>query len=460
MPKMSGDERRRMLLEDSMYKVIPTLAIPSIIAMLVDSIYNLADTYFVSSIGESATAAVAVNDSFMNVLTAICAGFGFGASSCLSRMLGAKKDQRASELASSVLVVALSVCAVSIALIFPFRTKVIRFFGVTEESLPYAIDYAQWILFAFPFTTSTMLLGNYLKSEGNSRYSMVGTATGCVINCILDPIFIRGLGLEVAGAAIATAISKMISVCVLAVPFIKGKTIIKLSPRNCTMNKRDIFEVMKVGFPSFLRSTVLSGAAVITNNVAKAFGTAVLAGISVANKIYRMISSLLLGFGQGFSPVVGFCWGAKKYSRVKDAYKTTLKIGAVLSISLGVVVYFFAGNIINIFNSSGNPMVTEIGSAKLKLLCLAFFPHVFTVITDSAYQALGKAVPNMLLGMSRQIFFLIPLMLILPKFWGAYGVAYAQGIADFAAALFVGLPFSINYFIKMGRNVDGETATF
>ncbi|MBR0482353.1 MAG: MATE family efflux transporter [Firmicutes bacterium] len=436
-------ERHQMMLEMPAGRLIIKMAIPTIIAMVVDSLYNLADTFFVSSIGVNATAAVAVNDAFMHILMAISAAFAFGIQSYGSRLLGAMNDERASKAASTTVFIGILTSFFFVLTMWPLRRGLSVLFGSTDVALKYAVDYSTYILLAFPFTMMTNILNQLLKSEGNTMYAMIGTVSGCVINCILDPIFIWYLKLEVAGAAQATAISKVISFIVLVLPYLRKKTVIHLSPKLISFNRQDFAEVVKIGIPTFLRMFLMTFGSILTNRMARLYGTAVLAAVSIANKIYRFISSTVNGYAHGFTPCAGYCWGAKAYKRTKKLFYVTCLIGCAVGAVMTVVMYVFAGTMIGWFNSSNDPMVYQIGIFKIRFLCIGLIPHIFTMVTNSFYQALGKPVGNTILGLSRQLIFLIPMVLILPRFFAEYGVAAAQGVSDVLAALFIAIPFAI-----------------
>ncbi len=448
-------DRHKMMLEMAPEKLLIKMAIPTIIAMIVESIYNLADTFFVSSIGENATAAVAVNDSFMNILVAIGGTFSFGLSSYVPRLLGAKKDKQASTVASTIVAIAVCVSFVSIIVIWPIRAWIIQGIGGTPEAMKYSVDYATYIVLAFPFTMMNGILNQLHKSEGNTRMAMFGTVVGAIINCILDPLFIWVFRWEVAGAAGATALSKMVSFAVLVYPFVKKRTVIDLSLKNFKFDLPDFLEVMKMGLPALVRMTLMSFGGIVTNRAARTFGTAVLAAISVANKIYRFISSTIMGFSQGFSPCAGYCWGAKSYKRTKTLFFTTIKIGAIGGFILSIVMFIFAPNLINIFNHTANPVITSVGMFKLRVLCFGLIPHIFTMVTGSLHQALGRPVGSAVLSLSRQLLFLIPMVKILPIYFNEYGVAAAQGISDICAGVFLALPFAL-HVMKIINKMENE----
>ena len=460
------ENRRRMMLEEPMIRVIPKMAVPMIVSSLIDSIYNLADTFFVSQLGTNATAAVAINDSLMMFLRAISMGFAMGAASYISRLMGAKDDERASRVGSSTLFVGVifSLCFGLICL--SMRSTIVDILGVTAEAKPYSMQYSFWILLAAPFTTAELIMNQLLRSEGSTTFAMVGMVSGCVLNLILDPLFINVMHWGVSGAAGATALSKVVSVLVLAWPYFRKHAMLDISVRNFEIRKDDVMEVARMGVPAFLRMSLMSVGGIITNNVAKGFGTAVLAGISVANKLYRFVSATIMGFSQGFGPVAGFCWGARKYKRVREAYYTTIMIGVVAGAILGTLMFIFAKDLIAIFNTEGDPTMFAVGSLKLRALCLVLAPHEIVMITSNLYQSLGRPVGNLILSLSRQLLFLIPMVLILPNVFPTFGLpavdglAVAQAASDGASFVFLALPLGLWMMNKIKPLKDGDEPPF
>ncbi len=459
-------KRQYMMLNEPMMRVIPKVALPMIVSSLIDSFYNLADVFFVSTLGTNATAAVAVNDSLMMFLRSISMGFALGAASYISRLMGAGEDERASRVGSTTLAcgVLFSFCFGLFCLML--RSPIVELLGITPEAKQYSMEYAFWILLAAPFTTAELILTQLLRSEGSTTFAMIGTVSGCILNLILDPIFIMLFHWGVAGAAGATALSKVLSVIVLAMPYVQKRAMLSVTPKNIKPNKEDIAEVARMGVPAFIRMGLMSVGGIVTNNVAKGFGTSVLAGISVANKLYRFVASIIMGFSQGFSPVAGFCWGARKYKRVRESYFTTIFIGCVGGLILGLAMFFASKYMINLFNSEGDPQMLLIGSLKIRALCLVLIPHEIVMITSNLYQALGRPVGNLILSLSRQLLFLIPVVILLPLVFplvgipGEYGVALAQAVSDGASFLFLALPLAIYMMRKIGKLEDGAPSPF
>lgn len=453
-------KRQAMMLEDPMISVIPRVAIPMIVSTVIDSLYNLADTFFVSGLGEVATAAVAVNDSLMTILRAVAMGFAMGAASYISRLMGANEDEKASNVATTTLTIGCIFSLIFGLVCFVLKDPIVDLLGSTKEAHFYSTDYATWILLAAPFTTANLIMNQLLRSEGSTTFAMVGMCSGCILNVALDPLFINILGWGVAGAAGATALSKVFSCIVLAIPYVRHSAMLELHPRHFYIDKENMKEVARMGVPAFLRMSLLSLGGIVTNNVAKGFGTAVLAGIAIANKLYRFIGSVIMGFSQGFGPVAGFCWGARKYKRVLSSFYTTLAIGLTGCVILGTGMFIFARPIIGIFNSSGNEQLMAIGILKIRTLCIAFPLHMTVMITSNLYQSLGKPIGNLALSLSRQLLFLIPLVLTIPRFYGAEGLACCQAVSDSLSGLVLALPLAYYLIRIVGKLKDGDPPPF
>ena len=450
------EERRRMMLEDPVYKVIPILAVPTVISMLIDSFYNMADTYFVSQLGLAATAAVGVNDSLMMMLRAVAMGFGMGAASYISRLLGAKRDEDACRVGMTSLVTAMLVSVVLLIFGTIFTEPLVILLGSTETSMIYSMQYARFILLAAPFTAGEVVLSQLLRSEGSTKYSMFGMVSGCVLNIILDPIFINVFHLEVAGAAMATALSKVVSFMVLLSPFLRKRTMLELRRQYFTPRWSIYKEVGRMGIPSFLRSMLLSVSTVVTNNMAAGFGDTALAAVSVANKCMRFLGAAIIGFAQGFAPVAGYCWGAKRYKGVMQSFWFTSFMGFLIAVICGAIMAIEARALVSVITTSTDPDILAIGSFMIRAQCLTMTAHMWVVIVSNFFQSLGMAFNSTVLNLSRQVICLIPLVILLSMTIGVYGLASAQAVSD-VLSMIISLPL----FMKLRTRIlklEKETA--
>ena len=448
--------RRDMMLNGVLIKVIPIVAAPMIVSMLIDGLYNMADAYFVSKLGISAIAAVGVNDALLHLMRAVALAYGMGAASYISRLMGAKREDEASKVASTTIFTSVATLTVIAIVAFLIRDSLVIFLGATEASKPYAIDYATFILISAPITAAECACSQTLRAEGSTTYSMIGMVSGCILNVALDPLFIMKWGMGVAGAALATTISKFVSLLVLLSPFLRGKTLIELKFKYFTPKWYIYKEVAKMGIPTLLRTSVMSLSAVAVNNVARTFGDSALAAVSVANKCNRLVGSAIMGFGQGFQPIGGFCWGARRYKRVRSAFWTCTAIGACVAVVVGGLMFIFSPQILELFMKAEHDAETmRIGTLMIKTQCITMFPHAWVMIINGLYNALGRPIESTIMSLSRQVICLLPMVLILTKIFGVNGLACAQASADILSML-IAVPLIIREMRIMNKLKDGE----
>ena len=413
-------------------KLVITLGIPTTISMLVTNIYNMADTYFVSELGNSASGAVGVVFGLMAIIQAFGFMFGHGAGSIIARKLGQKDAHSASVYASLSIMASLIVGTLIGALGLIFLDPLMWLLGSTDTILPYAKDYGIYILIASPLTMTSFALNNILRYEGKAFFAMIGLTIGGVLNMIGDPLFIFGLDMGIAGAGLSTAISQTVGFLILLSMFLRGKTLSKLGVKFAKENPRGILDIIATGFPSFCRQGLSSIATMTLNNLAGGVGgDAAVAAMSVVNKITFFIFAVGLGIGQGFQPVASFNYGAKMYSRVKRAFFFTFGAGELLLGAFVVVGLLFSNNLIGLFRD--DPTVIEIGTLSLKLQLLALFFHPLTICANMLFQSIGENKKATFLSLLRSGILFIPVLLILTKVFGLFGVQSSQAIADVLA---------------------------
>ena len=320
MRTMTPEQRSDMMLHQPISRVIPRLAVPTIISMLISAIYNMADTFFVSQIGTSASGAVGVIFSAMAMIQAIAFTIGIGSGANVSRCLGAGDEEQArhyvttgvvTAFASGVVLGVAGLCSID---------WLVRFLGATETIAPYAKDYATYIFYATPFMMCSFVMNNLLRFEGLALYGMVGMVSGGILNMVLDPILIFGCGLGTAGAAIATAVSQVVSFTILLLMTNLRPDAISIRVSDFHPTWKMIGQILYNGFPSLGRQGIASVSSIMLNTAAGAYGDAAIAAMSIVSRFVMFINSSVIGFGQGFQPVCGFCFGAGKYSRVRKAF--------------------------------------------------------------------------------------------------------------------------------------------
>ncbi len=442
---IKSELQHKKMTETPVTRLLVTLSLPTVANMLLASVYNMTDTYFVTSLGDSAIGGVGVVFAIQSIIQSVGFGVSMGAGSIVSRKLGEKENDSANRYASSAILMGL-VLGFFIAIIcLSALNPILRLIGATETILPYARDYATVILIAAPLMCTSYVTGPLLRAEGRATYSMLVGISGGLINMALDPIFILVFNLGVKGAAIATALSQVISFSLAIGFYALGKGVIKLSVRYISRDIKDYFIIIKTGAPTVFRQGLGSVATTLLNGRAKLYGDAAVAAISIANKVYMLIRSVVLGVGQGFQPIAGYNYGAKKYARVKKAFAVATVLGSVVAIFGGVLCLLVPNNIISLLGAE-NPEVIKIGAKMLRISGVALAFLGFSSYVNMMYQSLGFVKGATFLASCRQGIYFIPLILILPIFWGLDGVIACQAIADILTFL-TSIPFCI-WFVK------------
>lgn len=443
------------MTEESIPKLIATLSVPTILSMLVTNIYNLVDTAFVGQLGTSQSAAVGVIFGYMAVLQAIGFMFGQGAGSIAARLLGSRDEERASRTASTGILCAVGTGALLSLICFPLIHPIIRFLGSTETIAPYAREYMTYILVAAPAMTGGYTLNNLLRYEGKASLGMVGLMTGAILNIALDPILMFGLNMGIAGAAIATAFSQVVSFLVLLSMFLRGKTTLRLSLRKVNLRPRFVGDIATTGLPSMLRQVLNSIATILLNSQAAPYGDGAVAAMSIVSRITFFVFALALGIGQGFQPVSAFNYGAKKYARLVSAFRVTVIMSESILLVMAGAGFLFSGRLIGLFRD--DPQVIEIGTRALRLqfATLVFLP--FTMAVEMLYQSTGHRLGASLLSSARSGLFFIPSLLILSAVRGLNGIQEAQPLA-YVLAFPLSLWFAIRFLRNLPRTDEEEPA--
>ncbi len=425
----SQEQRRNMLLNEPISRLIPKMAIPTIVAFLINSIYSLADTYFVSSLGTNATAAVSVNASLDQLIMMCGSMLAVGANSYIARLLGEGNEKKASQVLSTAFFTAFGIGAILMVFGNLFMTPMVRLLGATPTCEQYSIDYATYVLFAAPFMAANFVMNQCLRSEGSATLSMVGMGFGGILNCVLDPIFIFGLDMGVAGASLATAISKWVSFAILIFPYLSRRSLLHLSIRNYHPSKDIITKVISVGSSSMFRSGLAVVAAILMNSIAGSISDSVLAAVGVCNKVMMFPFSIILGFGSGFQPVAGFNWGAKRFDRVRESFRFCAKVALIGSGIMALLVGLFADNLVVIFAGADEEM-RRIGVLCMISQCIALPIHGWVAVVNMLCAGLGNAKGALVLSTARQGTCFIPILYPLAWVFGAYGIACVQALAD------------------------------
>ena len=416
-------------------KALLAMGIPTMIGMMINALYNLVDAYFVGGLGTSQMGAISVVYPLGQVIVGLGLLFGNGAASYISRLLGSGKKEEADKVVSTALYGSIFTGAVLIVLSLIFLRPILTLLGATESILPYAMTYASIYVTFSIFNIFNVAMNNIVTSEGAAKTTMFALLSGAVLNMILDPIFISIFHLGVAGAAIATAISQIVSTFVYLYFILKKKSVFSFQLRNCQFTKTILSEIFKIGVPTLIFQLLTSLAITLINTQSKTYGDSCIAGMGAVTRIISMGSLMVFGFIKGFQPIAGYSYGAKKYGRLREAIKTSILWSSVFCVIFGILVSVFASPVISLFTTGDLDMV-QIGEKALRAHGISFMVFGFCVVYSSLFLALGKGKEGFVLGALRQGFCFVPAILILPALFGMNGILYAQPVADILSALF------------------------
>ncbi|XMB72649.1 MATE family efflux transporter [Mycoplasmatota bacterium WC30] len=439
------DDKRIITLRDEpVNKAINKMAAPAIVGMLVMAIYNFVDTIFVSWTNPIATSATQVVLPVMLIASSIGLSFGVGGASYISRLLGMHQKKRAEKVVMSVLIAGFILGVLATVFNYIFMEDIFTFFGASSEIMGLTLAYGKYILLGYTFMILNMILNNTLRSEGSAKYSMIGMATGAILNIILDPIFIFGFGWGISGAAIATTLSNMVSFLILLSMYLSKKTLLRLRLKNIGFELSIYKEILKVGLPTFFKQLLFSFSMKLLNGAANDYGGVdLLATLGIVIRIITIPSYIIFGFGQGFQPVAGYNYGADNPKRVMDSFKYTVKVTSIIMLVTSVILSLFGFIILKLFQTTQVMEEYAILILRYQSIGLIFLGAINTITIF--FQSLGKGFKALLMSIARQGLFFVPLILIIPNYMGVNGVILSQPFADILAlllAVVLVLPYS------------------
>lgn len=433
MREISQEARYRQMMEEPVHTLIPRLAVPSIISMLVTAIYNMADTYFVSQLGTSPSAAVGVVFSLMAGIQAVAFMIGMGCGNEISRLLGQKEREEAERyVATGFFTELIAGTLIAIAGIL-FSEKLVYLLGSTATIAPYAASYTRYVLIGIPFFMASLGMNNMLRFQGNSFYSMIGIATGGILNMFLDPLLIYGFHMGIAGAAVATSVSQMISFCILVWQCNCMPACLSIRLRRFAPSLERYRNILRFGLPSLARQGIASISVIVINFAAQPYGDAAIAAIAIVSRVAMFMNSAIIGFGQGFQPVCGFNYGAGNYKRVEQAYNFSLRVCFAALLLMGALVFFNAERVIVLFRK--DPDVIAVGTLALQLQSLSIPLAAQITMANMFSQTTGYNVRATVVALLRQGICLLPVLLVLPRIFGLAGIQSAQPVSDIFSAI-------------------------
>ena len=469
--KDKAQENHVKMTQTPVPSLILRLSCSTVVSMLAGTTYNIVDMYFVSDLGTSAVA-VGILFSVLAMIQAVGYTFGMGAGSRISRFLGEQKEKEAGRDASAAVLMALMAGLILMAAGFLWQKPLIDFLGSTDTIEIYALDYGFWILLTAPVMCVSYVLNNVLRAEGMPVWALVGIGSGAVLNAVLDPILVSGLELGIRGAGIATFCGQSVSLAIMLIVMLSGKSVIGLNKADSNYKPAGIrvkiekikregkqrfqafrqtaIDITRTGIPSFFRQGLVCVATILLNRAAREYGDDVVAAISVSNKVFAILFAVMVGYGQGFAPVAGYNYGAKKNDRVRKAIIFTILSQVIASAVTGVLVWIFASSIISLF---GENAALELGVLSLRMHAVSLPFMAVCLVSGMLFQAIGEIGKAILISSTRQGIFFLPLIWLLPMYFQENGVAVTQGISDILSGIF-SLPFilvAIHMCKKTGR---------
>ncbi len=440
------DRQYKEMTETSVEKLILRLSVPTIISMLVTNIYNMADTFFVGKLGTSASAAIGIVFSLMTINQALGFMCGHGCGSNISRKLGNKQGDAAIKFASTGFFMSLFLGVLIMIIGIIFMEPLLRIMGSTDTIMPYAKSYGICILLSAPFMTGSCVLNNVLRYEGKAALAMVGLTLGGVLNIIGDPIFIFVLNMGTLGAGISTAVSQVISFFVLLSMFGGDRTVSRLRFSAISWDIKDILNILYTGLPSLIRQGMMSVSTMVLNYMSMPYGDAAIAAMSIVSRVCNFIFAIALGISQGFQPVSAFNFGAKKFKRVKRAFIFCCGLSMIILGILSVLSLIFSGHIIGLFRNDAD--VIGVGTFALRAQCIVLFVSPITLAASMMFQGAGENLASSIASFLRSGITFIPMVAILPRFFGIYGIQLAQPVADVISFVIV-MPLIVRFFKKI-----------
>ena len=431
---MDGNKKMALLGSAPIPKALLSLGLPTMTGMLINALYNLADAYFVGGLGTVQMGAVTVAFPLGQVVVGLGLLFGNGAAAYLSRLLGRGDRDTANKVASTALYGGVFFGAVVILFSLIFLEPVLQRAGAIESVMPYAAAYARVYITFSIFNVFNVTMNNIVSSEGAAKTAMCALMAGAVLNVALDPVFIYTLDLGVTGAAIATAISQMVSTLFYLCYILRKKSVFHFSIKACRFGKEVMPEILKIGIPTLIFQLLTSLSVAMINGAAKEYGSSALAAMGPVTKIMSMGTLIVFGFLKGFQPVAGFSYGAKKFDRLREAIRTAILWSTIFCVIFGLVTAAFPGQIMSLFTKEDAEMIRA-GSIALRANGLSFILFGFYTVYSFLFLVMGKAAEGCILGACRQGICFVPAILILPAVWELNGVLYAQPIVDVVSAL-------------------------
>lgn len=431
--KNEGNKKMELLRNAPVPRALFALGLPTMVGMLINALYNLADTYFVGGLGTEQMGAVTVAFPLGQIVVGLGLLFGNGAAAYLSRLLGSRDGDTANKVASTALYSSVWLGAVLIVGSLVFLKSILKQMGALESVMPYAIAYTRIYITFSIFNVFNVTMNNIVSSEGAAKTAMGALMAGALLNVALDPVLIYVLDYGIVGAAAATAASQMVSALIYLIYILRKKSVFRFHIKDCSFSREIIFEILKIGIPTMIFQILSSMSIGMINNAANRYGNSALAAMGPVTKIMSMGTLVVFGFLKGFQPIAGFSYGARKFKRLHEAIKISVIWSTVFCVIFGLTAVLFSTQILSLFTKDDWDLI-RIGSAALRANGFSFLFFGFYTVYSFLFLVMGRAREGCILGACRQGICFFPAILLLPMAWGLNGVLYAQPVADILAA--------------------------
>lgn len=454
-------DNTKVFEEYSVPAAVRTLAVPSMLGMLINIVYNLADTFFVGQTGDAnQVAAVSVTMPLFLLFIACGNLFGVGGCAFVSRSLGEGNRDKVKTISAFCIYSAIALGIVMTVVFLVFKEPILYAVGASDITVGYASDYLKYVAIGSPFIVTAVMVGNLVRGEGAAKESMFGSVIGQLVNIVLDPIFILnagdnlfgfkmpfGLGQGVAGAAIATVIGNVVTVVYFLIYFLRGKSILSITPKRYSAKNGIAKGVITVGMPATINNLLMSFSNILINVFLQAYGDDAVAAMGVAMKANMLVTMLQLGLAQGIQPLIGYCYGAGNYKRMKKSMGFSCVCNIILGTVVTIIYFIFTRQVVELFIDNEN--VVHYGVLMLRAL-MASGPVIGCMfVLNFSFQGMGKGVQSMILSLGRQGVIYFPLLIVMNKFVGLEGIIWAQAAADFACVIMSVIMF---IFVMKGLN--------
>lgn len=439
-----------MLGTEPISKLLLKLGVPSVISTVITAIYNIVDMAYLGRLHTSAVAAVAIVVPIYFIAGAIGQGIGLGAASLISRKLGERDIVTVNQTATTAIFLGTVIGIIIGTFGIIFLKPLLLLFGATDTIMPYALDYARILIIAAFVTINVTIVDSCIRAEGNTLLVMIGMLVGTILNIILDPIFIFTLKMGSAGAALATVLSQCVNLIIVGEYFYSKKSVAHIALCHITLKKRLLTEMTKIGIPAFIRNTTNSITVILVNVLLKPYGDYAIATMAIVMRVQMFGIMLAVGLAQGFQPIAGYNFGARKFDRLFEAIKKASLIALLMTTTIALLNWIAPQWVLRIFTDDNK--IIEMGTYALRV-SFVIFPFLGAqIVFTNLFQAIGKAIPAMLLALSRQLLFYVPALLVLSKIAKYPGIIWSQPVADFLTMI-----LAIIFIIGISRYLQNES---